>query len=314
MENSSLCCNRMTKHGTPCCRRPGLNGGACHQHDEKTYDVKRIQVYEDNILQDIIKNKQICSHDYDQFEEEQIRLISKNTTLVAEILKHATCFVDFINPVYINAGSAGIVFDVTSRKDKNVHYALKISKPCKLWVHEIKCLKAFSNAGVGVKFISSCIVYLPDNNMGLFGVHIMQKVDGILMDYLEKEIPIEELEHIGNSMTDIFIKMKKANLTHGDLALFNIGYVNSTPKKLVLFDYDKAKTDRYYPDVDILRVSADLLTTFEGEIHETNALFLFEAFWKKEWYRLCSKPNYFLKLPIKTLKEIESSKFEAMWE
>lgn len=100
---------------------------------------------------------------------------------------------------------------------------------------------------------SSCIA---EQKGTRYGIIVMEQLGMELDKYLASEVLSDaEIRKVGDGITTILKYCKKENITHGDLALFNIAF--NSKGKLVFLDFDRAYRG-FVPKVDFWRLFIEL--------------------------------------------------------
>lgn len=202
------------------------------------------------------------------------------------VLKHAkllSCLRSYIVQYILGKGSVGTVVYACKRRVPKYRYptcvAAKIelitsNKDRRRFLKEVETQKAFYP--LAPKIYKVCTEIIGKHE---FAVILMRDVDKTLAKYLSVRRTHAQLDQIILQIINIFKYLKIRKLTHGDLALFNIGIVERNDRKsLVLIDFDRASSNIYRPEVDILRIIKEMYTSTNSQIktnkNKNNLLYL----------------------------------------
>ena len=175
-----------------------------------------------------------------------------------------------------------------------------------------------------------------------FSAVIMQKVEqSTLDDYLMNERSERELNDILDQIAEIFDSMASddVRMTHGDLALFNIGYnidgSRASGVRLVLLDFDRSSDSVFMPEYDYVRIVMELSkstrswreskscprTSRDGNsgdggkcavpMHPSNEKFLLAAFRSCEFKCSLLGKSASRRLPLRILRNVKDT--ERKW-
>ena len=140
---------------------------------------------------------------------------------------------------------------------------------------EVSVQRVFADQKIGLPLVD---VQVFKTGKLTVGVTVMPMVQ-TLHEYLHAKRTRVELDAVVAALVKLLESMQAAQLTHGDLALFNM-YVEAKPFKLKVLDFDRASVDIFAPDVDVLRVATELSASTRSEapdgkpIHPFNDQFL----------------------------------------
>jgi len=282
-------CGAPTKNNGTCKQKVRTAGSRCHLHKGTTATTTIIPV---PIAPKLPKKK------------EQLAIV----THIQSLIDCAECCADYDSVTYLNHGSVGVVFTMKHQKTQDT-VVLKVqsiaNKTKKTnWQQEMKYLQKFSDIGLGVHLVNYCEVSKVPKLKGVFGLLLMEQIHGTLDTYLNVPRTHAELDRVGEEVLRMFTQLESEHVTHGDLALFNIGY-NHTPQGIVirLIDFDDAAIDYCWIQVEVLRV-IDALHHERYHIRSDNADYLYEH-WKDKWLRMCF--NY------PDLKHLDHHQLEKEW-
>ena len=288
-------CNAPTKSGT--CKRIVKEGQTrCYMHR--------------NITSTNTNTVSSSSHIGPRPTEKNQKLIVQH---IKQVMNHAECCQEYENVKYVNHGSVGVVFSMTHRRN-GAKVILKIQPVSDTikdrqqgrtkkqdWLHEMKYLQKFSDIGLGVNLVTYCIVNHIPRLKGEFGLIIMDPITNTLDQYLSTRRTSQELDHVGQELYRMFKSMYQNQVSHGDLAFFNIGYVMTpTPHsakhpsiQIRLIDFDRSAIDQSWIEVDVLRVIDALYS--ELTVFHTNADYLYNH-WRSKWLSVCPNASALEKL------------------
>lgn len=165
---------------------------------------------------------------------------------------------------FLGSGSHGSIFSV--RNKKGVVRAAKIVTvdpgP------EVRAQKKLASIGVAPRVFDSCKL-----SKGVW-VMILEQVEGTLEDLVggHKSIGKRKLHDIFREIVRNVEAMEAANVSHGDLALDNIGYVTRTDGSLRVMLIDFGWSGRHVPMFDMTSLAQSLLFTK----NEANRDFLYD--------------------------------------
>jgi predicted Ser/Thr protein kinase len=186
---------------------------------------------------------------------------------------------------FLGKGEVGTVFYV-SKDSKEDCYAVKIElidskyNPTFAFNNEVKSQKAFAPYAPHI-YVSG--IY--DLKIGFI---IMDLIDETLDEYLVQQRTPQELDDVIQKIGNALEFLKKKKLTHGDLALFNIGFLKSD-RKLVFIDFDRAtyNTLHYSPCVDKLRLITEFYITAQSKgvkrMHLSNMRYIRSHGFRRWW-------------------------------
>jgi hypothetical protein len=173
------------------------------------------------------------------------------------ILKHAYCLRDYQMDKRLGTGGYGLVYRMIDKYQQ--HFAVKIQLVEKSFFNELLCMYKFFRYGIGVKFVDYCYVEY-DNR--LYGIIVMDELQGSLKTLVcGKWLSEDTLQSIGKQMMMIFETMRKYHMSHNDLFLHNIGYMNGNTVELKLFDFGESLYKDGNIDLDVLLFGHELLST-----------------------------------------------------
>lgn len=152
---------------------------------------------------------------------------------------------------YLATGTAGVVYYGCEKKGKCLAVKVQLldSKE-KVERFERECDNQRAFGAMAPKVHAS---FIEDYAGNTYGVLVMDLIGEELDKYLVEKRTKAQLDNVIAGLTKIIKFLKKAQVTHGDLALFNIAF-SQDHKKLLLIDYDVASTSVHHTAVDILRI------------------------------------------------------------
>ena len=208
------------------------------------------------------------------------------------------CFKEWAFQSYIAVGSVGTVLGVCKNKNTKECAAMKLQTGSLKDIDVETRIQAKAGAlGIAPKIHDICDFTHSDQ---VFSVIIMDKIDGTLDDWLVAKRSGLELEDCRNQLITLLQTFHKNGLTHGDLALFNIGYKKHAngSVKFVLIDFDRSsdtyKDTKSMKRIDYFRVLIELLCKERSAntkaINEDNAMYLGQL-WQQSHELFDAKPN-----------------------
>lgn len=90
-----------------------------------------------------------------------------------------------------------------------------------------------------------------------YGAIVMEILGDELDQWLAVKRSDKQLRDVGAQISTILSFMTDREITHGDLALFNMAFVKGT-NRLILLDFDRASTKVFNSAVDYLRLHTEL--------------------------------------------------------
>lgn len=173
-----------------------------------------------------------------------------------------------------------------------------------MFQNEVKAQKEFQ--GIGPEIHGTCLIRKKKQN---YGIIVMEKIDQTLDQYLSKRRSRDALNKVGEQMTAILAELKSRKLTHGDLALFNVGLIG---ERLVLIDFDRAavKPSEYSPKVDLLRLFVEFRKSTQARgTKKTNSKNL--TFIRNNWFEAWRVALGISKRQVDVKKS--AKEHDAMW-
>jgi hypothetical protein len=203
------------------------------------------------------------------------------------LLPSISCLGKYEYKGVLGQGSVGSVFLVVKN---NVFYAAKLElieteEQEHSYQKEIKYQQAF--APFAPNIIAHCLDVFP---LFKVGAVVMELVVSTLDAVLAKPLRTNRLLEIVHDVKELLRFGQKNNLVHGDLALFNLGYVKREEGlQLVFMDFDSSSSlFDLFPKLDslrlILELYKDLRSEFTAKINKRNERFLQQeaiAHWKQ---------------------------------
>lgn len=202
---------------------------------------------------------------------------NKLETIMRQAAESIPCLEDWNIGELLGQGTVGTVFLSCKPKVRRKKCgAAKIQKlqtdeDVAQFEREVKSQKAF--APFAPKIFVDC--QFEDEDGQRYGVILMELVGSTLDEYLVEERTPKELNKVRKDLEKILKFLRKKKLTHGDLALFNIGFRD---KDLILIDFDRSAVDMFNPQVEFYRLQTEMYpsTRSEGtaEVEEKNMQYL----------------------------------------
>ena len=97
-----------------------------------------------------------------------------------------------------------------------------------------------------------------------YGVIVMELLDEELDEFLSNKQSTADLIEVAERIQEFLEYMALHNLTHGDLALFNMAFTKND-RRLIMLDFDRSSTLVYHPSVDALRLHIELYKKTQSE-------------------------------------------------
>jgi predicted Ser/Thr protein kinase len=175
------------------------------------------------------------------------------TSLIIKNISKLTCLKAYNKKIkFLAAGTVGSVF-LSCKSAGKICHAVKIQLITnqvekKMFREEVRNQKAFYP--YAPKVYSSRIQKIGEHE---FATIVMDRVGPELDKYLMTTRTSFELDQLIYNLSRGLLFLKEKQITHGDLALFNIA-LTYDEKDIVFIDFDRASKSVYRPDVDILRL------------------------------------------------------------
>jgi tRNA A-37 threonylcarbamoyl transferase component Bud32 len=203
----------------------------------------------------------------------------------------------------LGAGEYGIAYLLCSTGDNNCDRVLKVQRLVggnAEFTNEVAMQKTFARIGLAPSVFSSKTFRKGNSTYGLI---VMEKIDGIMEDFLAKEQDTHTLDVILRYIIEFIRKMCTSRLTHGDFHFENFGYIldirdDSFVAKPLLIDFGWSSSTPCHPDLELIQ----LLRTTSFIKNRKNKTYL-----KDQLYILYTN-NYNSRLPN------NGSAFTREWE
>lgn len=200
----------------------------------------------------------------------------------------------------LGEGTVGSVFYICRNADSTQCAAAKVqivTTPDELrgFHEEVRIQQAFYPYAPQV--IAQCTVRIASVT---YAVIIMELIARELDKFLSVRRTPAELLKVFADMSYAFEFMQQRRYTHGDLALFNIGWSDAS-ERWVLLDFDRASTEVYSPSTDFYRIQMELYKcTNQSDVDVCNM--------NMTWLRKNALPKWselFHLMPMRTAQEAQ---------
>ena len=174
------------------------------------------------------------------------------------------------------SGTVGEVFSMTRQGRKYVAklQLLRTAQDLLGFEREVEMQTMFARERLGLRLIDHQMV----GNVGVLVMPFVQTLNA----YLHTKRTRLELDRVVDELVALLLHMQDCELTHGDLAFFNI-YVDGY--HLGTMDFDRASSRVFMPEVDVLRAATELTASTRSKgglkMHAVNNKFLStKGLWK----------------------------------
>lgn len=157
----------------------------------------------------------------------------------------------------LGKGEFGVVYKVCLENNRNCEYALKVQNVNKSRYKDIEkeheLHKLFYKAKLSPKFVESKTI---KKNNKYIDYSLIERIDGILEDYIQPFTTKEQLDMIVSSIIRLCNSMCKFKLTHGDMHSGNIAYVLNVHKRRIdfkLIDFGWSMKGKCNPQLELLQ-------------------------------------------------------------
>ena len=167
------------------------------------------------------------------------------------------------------SGTVGEVFSMTRHGTKYVAklQVLQSARDRLRFEREVEMQTKFARERLGLVPIDYEIV----EQVGVLVMPFVQTLNA----YLHTKRARSELERVVDELVALLLKMQDQELTHGDLAFFNV-FVDGS--HLGTMDFDRASSRVFMPEVDVLRAATELTASTRSKgglkMHAANNRFL----------------------------------------
>lgn len=174
--------------------------------------------------------------------------------LLTDAVASSAVLTDYKNFKHIASGTVGEVFSMTLG---NQLYVAKLQHLATAderrgFEQEVSVQRVFAQKKIGMPLVDVQVFKMGKLTVGVVVMPMVQT----LHEYLHTERTPAALDAVVKALVKLLKLMQAAELTHGDLALFNM-YVEERPFKLKVLDFDRASVDVFAPDVDVLRAATE---------------------------------------------------------
>lgn len=170
--------------------------------------------------------------------------------LLARAVNSSAVLSDYSKIKHIASGTVGEVFSM-QRDGRQFVGKLQLLDNVDSFLKEVEMQRLFATLGLGPPVTEHQIFTIGNQRVGLLVMPLVQTLD----QYLHTKRSVAELDRVVEGLITLVAKIQDANVTHGDLALFNM-FVDDN--QLGVLDFDRASVDVFAPAVDILRVAVEL--------------------------------------------------------
>jgi hypothetical protein len=170
--------------------------------------------------------------------------------LLTRAVQSSAVLSDYSKFKHIASGTVGEVFSM-QRDGQQFVGKLQLLPDVDAFLKELEMQQKFATLGLGLPVTEHQIFNIGHQHVGLLVMPRVQTLD----QYLHAKRTPAELDRVVEGLIKLVGNIQHANVTHGDLALFNI-FVDDS--KLGVLDFDRASADVFAPAVDILRVAVEL--------------------------------------------------------
>lgn len=207
---------------------------------------------------------------------------SQRTKYITKHLPNIKVLQKYKDPVFLAEGTVGSVYLVC--KSKSECYAVKIQILYDQ-EEERQFLQEVLNQRDCYPKAPAIFLYSVEP-IGMYngGILVMEVTKGELDKFLEKKRSKTELDKVIQSVSDLLQFAKDKQMIHGDLALFNLSFVNrpESGKELVFIDFDRASTKHFakFQNLDSIRIISELYENSRSkntkELNDFNVQYLME--------------------------------------
>lgn len=171
-----------------------------------------------------------------------------------KFLNDVGCGRDWEVTKILGKGDHGTIFATMNSKGKRavvkVHRMENVDLERKLFNEETKVHKQMFNLGISPQLIKTCTCVVNDTSRHAqrvnenLSIQIIDMFIGTLDGYLEQKQNVKFLDGLLFQLKDALKKMETKRIVHADLALFNIGYIeskNGNGIKILIYDFDRSR-------------------------------------------------------------------------